>query len=61
MEKIKIHRERRHSKAFERYLDVTFNYDRENLWEGAIPIEYRRTGTDLSERSEIDLFIREQR
>lgn len=57
MEKIKIHCERHHSKASERYLDVTFNYDRENTWEGAIPIEYRRTGTDLSDRSEIDEYL----
>lgn len=57
MEKIKIHRERHHSKASERYLDVTFNYDNENLWYGSIPIEYRRTGTDLSDQSEIDEYL----
>lgn len=57
MDKIQIHRERSHSKASERYLDVTFFYEDEILWSGSIPIEYRRTGTDLSEQSEIDEYL----
>lgn len=39
--------ERYHSKASERYLEVRFHYPDEGnkTWEGAVPIEYRRTGT----------------
>jgi hypothetical protein len=57
MKKIKIHRERIHRKAYERYLDVTFFYEDNQLWEGSIPIEYRRTGIDLSNASEIDQYL----
>lgn len=42
---IKIIKLRRHSKASETYIDVKFSYpEQKSLWEGSIPIEYRRTG-----------------
>lgn len=50
---IKVHYEREHRKASERYLDVIFTYEDAFSWEGSIPIEYRRTGTNLSEPLEI--------
>ena len=34
----------KHSTASEKYIDVIFEYPDE-LWEGSVPIEYRRTGT----------------
>lgn len=54
--KIKVVKERSHSKASERYLDVIFRYSTEE-WHGAIPIEYRRTGTDLKEKNEIQQHL----
>jgi hypothetical protein len=57
MKKIKIHGERIHRKASERYRDVTFFYEDSQSWEGSIPIEYRRTGIDLCEPSEIDEYL----
>lgn len=59
MKKIQIHRQRRHSKASERYVDVTFYYDNNDCWDGSIPIEYRRTGTDLSSQSDIDEYVQQ--
>lgn len=52
-ENIKICGFREHMKASERYVDVIFKYPGERHWEGSIPIEYRRTGTDLKEPKEI--------
>jgi hypothetical protein len=57
-EKIKIHgKPRIHRKASERYLDVTFRYEDGASWEGSIPIEYRRTGVDLSEELELNEYL----
>jgi hypothetical protein len=49
---IKIGRLREHKKASERYVDVIFRYDNES-WQGSVPIEYRRTGTLATTKSEI--------
>jgi len=57
MTKIKIHGRRSHSKASERYVDVTFEYDSGTVWNGSIPIEYRRTGTNLTEDEEVNSYI----
>lgn len=57
MEKIVQHGQRRHSKASESYIDVTFRYDDGTIWEGAIPVEYRRTGVDLAESSALLDFV----
>ena len=38
---------RTHSKASEKYIDVTISYVDGNILETSIPIEYRRTGTDI--------------
>lgn len=53
LENIQVHEKRFHNKASESYLDVTFSYEKDDKWEGSIPIEYRRTGTELSDISEI--------
>jgi hypothetical protein len=42
MKKIAINGERTHSKASEKYVDVIFSYDDQTIWNGSIPIEYRR-------------------
>lgn len=58
MNKIEIHQDRSHRKASERYKDVTFFYEDGTVWEGSIPIEYRRTGTNLYEEKEIQEYLR---
>ena len=42
---IKILDIRNHAKASEKYIDVTFTYG-DDEWNGSVPIEYRRTGTN---------------
>ena len=42
---IEIIGRRNHAKASERYIDVKFKYGSE-IWEGSVPIEYRRTGVN---------------
>lgn len=49
---IKIDRRRRHLKASEEYVDVTFTYGTKK-WVGSVPTKYRRTGTDLQTDNEI--------
>lgn len=44
---IEIKGKREHSKASEKYLDVVFKYEN-TLWQGSVPTQYRRTGTDLN-------------
>jgi len=57
MEKIILRGQRIHSKASEKYVDVTFNYDDGAVWDGSVPIEYRRTGTNLTEDEAINNYI----
>ena len=57
MRKIVINGKRAHSKASERYIDVIFQYDEGGVWVGSIPIEYRRTGIDLTEEKEINDYL----
>lgn len=45
-----------HSKASEKYVDVTFKLDR-GEWNGWIPVVYRRTGVDLQTDEEISTYI----
>lgn len=49
MAKIQKQRIRIHSKASEKYIDVIFNYPNGFSYEISVPIEYRRTGTEISE------------
>ncbi|MDD2366015.1 MAG: hypothetical protein PHN84_07610 [Desulfuromonadaceae bacterium] len=56
MSKFTIISRRNHSKASERYVDVTFNYA-SLRWETSVPIEYRRTGIDLSDDQEVTEYI----
>jgi hypothetical protein len=45
---------RTHAKASEKYVDVIFEYPQDKLkWEGAVPIEYRRTGIYAKTEQEI--------
>ena len=46
---------KKHSKASEEYLHVKFDYQDE-VWEGWIPIEYRRTGISIKEE-QTDILI----
>lgn len=57
--KIVVHGFRAHSKASERYVDVTFVYEDGASWEGSIPVEYRRTGTNLQSDEEIQAYLLE--
>ena len=57
MEKIERRGERFHTKASERYLDVIFHYSNTVSWVGSIPIEYRRTGTELTDPAEIAEYL----
>lgn len=38
---------------------MTFTYEDGEQWNGSIPIEYRRTGTDLEEEQEIEEYLRQ--
>lgn len=49
---------RNHLKASERYVDVIFFYSGLK-WSGAIPIVYRRTGTELQNEREISAHLEE--
>lgn len=40
---------RSHSKASEKYVDVTFSYDNGLYFNTSVPIQYRRTGIDIPE------------
>lgn len=44
---------RLHSKASEKYIDVTFKYTNQKEWVGSIPYFYRRTGLFLETEREI--------
>jgi hypothetical protein len=57
MKKITINGERTHLKASEKYVDVIFIYDNQTIWNGSIPIEYRRTGVELTEQEDIQEYI----
>ncbi|MBL0253193.1 MAG: restriction endonuclease [Polaromonas sp.] len=47
---------RTHAKASERYVDVIFEYDDKFVLDTSVPIEYRRTGIDVSDE-EIDDYL----
>src|SRR5439155_3424740 len=55
-ERVRIGRERSHSKASERYVDAQFEYGGET-WHVSIPIEYRRTGVDLTDPTMIREYV----
>jgi hypothetical protein len=52
---IKVLEKRYHNKASESYVDVEISYPEGNKFNWSIPIEYRRTGTDLTEATEEEL------
>jgi hypothetical protein len=43
---------KRHLKASEKYVHVNFHYPN-SVWDGWVPVEYRRTGTFLENNEEI--------
>lgn len=45
---------KKHSKASEEYVEVSFTYDNDMSFEWWVPVEYRRTGTSIT--SEEDLY-----
>ena len=48
---------REHSKASETYIDVIFRYDRKTAIKTSVPIQYRRTGTDVFDNNAIDDYL----
>ena len=58
MKKITKGEIRFHTKASEKYIDAIFVYEKAPVYECSIPIEYRRTGTEISDL-EIDNYLKE--
>jgi hypothetical protein len=58
MKKITKGEIRFHSKASEKYIDAIFAYEETPRYECSIPIEYRRTGTEIPD-SDIDIYLDE--
>ncbi len=56
MKRIRKQGMRTHSKASERYVDVVYQFDNGLELETSIPLEYRRTGTDIQD-DEVDAYI----
>lgn len=49
---------KKHSKASEKYVDITFYFPKtQEKWSGWIPVEYRRTGISLRTNEEISIYI----
>ena len=48
------HERKKHTKASEEYINVLFEYDNGESWEGWVPLEYRRTGISIKPGVEID-------
>lgn len=46
-----------HSKASERYIEVVMDYGDDGKFEGWIPIEYRRTGLNLTSQDDIEKYL----
>jgi len=58
MQKINKGKIRYHTKASEKYIDVIFVYEKEPPYNCSVPIEYRRTGTEI-EDNDIDEYLNE--
>ena len=58
MQKINKGQIRYHAKASEKYIDVVFVYNQPPPYDCSIPIEYRRTGTEIEEDA-IDNYLDE--
>ena len=56
MKKITNLATRSHAKASERYVDVLFKFDDGSELETSVPVEYRRTGTDVPD-DEIEIYL----
>ena len=55
---IHIHRFRKHTKASELYVDVTFDQlDTKFSWKGSIPFFYRRTGLFIEKEEELAKYL----
>lgn len=50
--KVIEHERKKHSKASEEYLHVRFTYC-DKVWDGWVPVEYRRTGVSLKTEEEV--------
>lgn len=58
---ISVHSFWTHSKASEAYLAVTIPQGRNSSWDGAIPIQYRRTGVWIEEEQEAADYLQSVR
>ena len=47
---------KKHSKALEEYIHVRFTYGKD-IWDGWVPVEYRRTGTSLKTEKDVVLHL----
>ena len=58
--KIELLEHRLHAKASEGYIDVRFNYKNEKprVWNGSVPIEYRRTGVHADNDADVDEILK---
>jgi hypothetical protein len=56
MNEIKKGAFRHHSKASEKYIDVIFTYPKIGNFETSVPIEYRRTGTEIKDE-DLDTYL----
>ena len=54
---IEVQKLRTHSKANEKYVDVSFTYKNQKKWNGSIPYNYRRTGLFLNSSQKIAELI----
>lgn len=53
IELIDAYNRRSHPKASEEYIAVKFNYE-DRVWEGWVPVQYRRTGLDLTDVADVN-------
>lgn len=49
---------KQHSKASEEYIHVQFTYSN-SVWDGWVPVEYRRTGLSLKSEAEVNAHLNE--
>lgn len=47
---------KKHLKASEEYVHVRFTYGANNVWDGWVPVEYRRTGISIKEGDDEKLY-----
>lgn len=54
---IKVTGFRNHTKASEKYVDVTIFFSNDHVWEGSVPFYYRRTGLFLYDEDQLVKYL----